>query len=160
MKNGFSYPLCILHPLCAPPTKMQQKLSPRIVLAYSHGCIGKRVQKKGPNPRYGRDFLLPTPSLRQPLFETSDSGDLRTVLFPAEKSTRSSCQGAYEKAVLEGFLTVLWSVYPNRICGFSNYTDRIVLAEDFFSVDKTDLWECRQKIAHYRYRSSLSSNRY
>ena len=29
-------------------------------------------KKKGPNLRYCRDFLAPTPSVRQPLFETSD----------------------------------------------------------------------------------------
>ena len=32
----------------------------------------KRGQKKGLNLRCGRDFLAPTPSVRQPLFETSD----------------------------------------------------------------------------------------
>ena len=38
----------------------------------------KRGQKKGLNLWYGRDFLAPTPSVRKPLFETSDvSGKAR-----------------------------------------------------------------------------------
>ena len=34
--------------------------------------IGKRVQKRGLNLWHMKDFLVPTPSVRQPLFETSD----------------------------------------------------------------------------------------
>ena len=34
------------------------------------------MQKKGRNLRYGRDFLAPTPSVRQPLFETSDLSEI------------------------------------------------------------------------------------
>ena len=52
--------------------KLQQKMTPRIVFSYSEGGIGKRGQKKGLNLWCGRDFLAPTPSVRQPLFETSD----------------------------------------------------------------------------------------
>ena len=37
------------------------------------GSIGKGCRKKGLNLWYGRDFLAPTPSVRQPLFETSES---------------------------------------------------------------------------------------
>ena len=33
---------------------------------------GHRKKGQGLNLRYGRDFLVPTPSVRQPLFETSD----------------------------------------------------------------------------------------
>ena len=51
--------------------KIQQKFSPRIVFSYTKGGMGERVQKKGQNLGYGRDFLAPTPSVRQPLFETS-----------------------------------------------------------------------------------------
>ena len=48
------------------------KFSPIIVFSYSSGSIGKRVQNKGRNLWYWRDFLAPTPSVRQPHFETSD----------------------------------------------------------------------------------------
>ena len=34
--------------------------------------IGKRVEKRGLNLWHGKDFFAPTPSVRQPLFETSD----------------------------------------------------------------------------------------
>ena len=39
---------------------------------FAKGGIGKRMQKRGRNLCYGRDFLAPTPSVRQPLIETSD----------------------------------------------------------------------------------------
>ena len=41
-----------------------------------NGGIGKRVQKRGLNLWHMKDFLGPTPSVRQPLFETSE-------IFPA-----------------------------------------------------------------------------
>ena len=48
------------------------KMPPRIV--FSHFIRGHRKtgQKKGLNLWCGRDFLAPTPSVRQPLFETSE----------------------------------------------------------------------------------------
>ena len=36
------------------------------------GGIGQRVQERGLNLRHGKDFFVPTRSVRQPLFETSD----------------------------------------------------------------------------------------
>ena len=37
----------------------------------------------------------------------------------------------------------------------SNYRYRITLPEESISITETDLWECLQKISHYRYRFSL-----
>ena len=37
----------------------------------------------------------------------------------------------------------------------SNCRCRIVLRKESTSITETDLWECRQTISHYRYRSSL-----
>ena len=53
----------------------------------------KRGQKKGLNLWCGRDFLVPTPSVRQPLFETSDCfreylGGPRTPPFGPSLCTR------------------------------------------------------------------------
>ena len=50
------------------PKKFSRYLSP---LSYGGG-IGKRVQKRGLNLWPLKGFLAPTPSVRQPLFETSD----------------------------------------------------------------------------------------
>ena len=37
----------------------------------------------------------------------------------------------------------------------SNYRYRILLREELISITETDVWECQQKISHYRYRFSL-----
>ena len=37
----------------------------------------------------------------------------------------------------------------------SNYRYRIVLPEELISITETDLWECQQKISHYKDRFSL-----
>ena len=46
----------------------------RNVSPFSQGGMGKRVQKRGLNLWHEKDFLAPTPFVRQPLFETSDAG--------------------------------------------------------------------------------------
>ena len=40
----------------------------------------RKRAEKGPNLWYGRDFLVPTPSVRQPLFETSDEIENELIL--------------------------------------------------------------------------------
>ena len=45
---------------------------PRIAFSYSLRGHRKKGQKTGPKLMCGRDFLAPTPSVRQPLFETSE----------------------------------------------------------------------------------------
>ena len=62
------------------PPKEPKKFS-RNVSPYSEGGIGKRVQKRGLNLWSLKGFLAPTPSVRQPLFETSElSEGLKTSL--------------------------------------------------------------------------------
>ena len=51
-----------------------RELFPRIVSSFSQVGIGKRVHKRGLNLCHRKDFLAPTPSVRQPLFETSEIG--------------------------------------------------------------------------------------
>ena len=53
------------------PQKEPKKFS-RNVSPFSSECIGKRVQKRGLNLWSLKGFFAPTPSVRQPLFETSD----------------------------------------------------------------------------------------
>ena len=54
------------------PKKSPKKFS-RNVSPSPKGGIGKRVQKRGLNLWHMTDFLVPTPSVRQPLFETSET---------------------------------------------------------------------------------------
>ena len=53
------------------PPKRAQKNIQKCVPLLLRG-IGKREQKRGLNLWHMKDFLAPTPSVRQPLFETSD----------------------------------------------------------------------------------------
>ena len=52
--------------------QIQQKLIPRVAFPFSEHGHRKRRQKRGLNLWHGKDFLAPTPSARQPLFETSE----------------------------------------------------------------------------------------
>ena len=53
--------------------KYSQKCPPELCFSYSQGGIGKKgAEKRALNVWFGRDFLASTPSVRQPLFETSD----------------------------------------------------------------------------------------
>ena len=53
--------------------KIQHKKGPQNCVPLLIGGDMKRVQKRGLNLWHRKDFLAPTPSIRQPLFETSDS---------------------------------------------------------------------------------------
>ena len=57
------------------PQKQPKKFS-RNVFLFSLGGTGKRVQKRGVNFWQRMDVLAPTPSVRQPCFETSDNSIL------------------------------------------------------------------------------------
>ena len=57
------------------------KKVPRIVFPLSYGGIGKRVQKRGLNLWHRQDLLAPTPSVRQPLLETSDRNSIARLAF-------------------------------------------------------------------------------
>ena len=63
--------------------KNNQKGSPVTLLL--RGGIGKRVQKRGLNLWHDKDFFATTPSVRQPLFEPSDVGELSAHGHPSEK---------------------------------------------------------------------------
>ena len=54
---------------------------PQICVFLLKRGIGKRGQNKGLNVWCGGDFLAPTPSVRQPHFETSDDFQERMVLL-------------------------------------------------------------------------------
>ena len=54
------------HPKCS------KKCPPELCSPTRKGGIGKKVQRKGLNLWHGRDFLVPTPSVRQHICETSD----------------------------------------------------------------------------------------
>ena len=54
------------------PKYSNKKKGPQKLCPPSHRGIGTRVQKGGLNLWHGKDFLAPTPSVRQPPFETSD----------------------------------------------------------------------------------------
>ena len=52
--------------------KYSENCSPDLCSPSPKGGIGKRAQKRGLNLWHRKDLLAPTPSARQPLFETSD----------------------------------------------------------------------------------------
>ena len=52
--------------------KYSKNCSPKCFSYSEGGEQEKGCRKKGLNLQYGRDFLAPTPSVCQPLFETSD----------------------------------------------------------------------------------------
>ena len=53
--------------------KKSPKSSPEMPPLLLRGAIGKRVQKRGLNLWHLKDFLMPTPSICQPLFKTSET---------------------------------------------------------------------------------------
>ena len=84
------------------PQKGPKKFS-RNVSPFSYGGIGKKVHTKRPE---SLDFLAPTPSVRQPLFETSLSVDPRFAAglpFPVPQNLGTSSifgdrdRGGFEK---------------------------------------------------------------
>ena len=56
------------------PRKTAQNILQKCVPLLLRGDIGERVQKRGLNLWHKKDFFAPTPSVRQPLFETSGNG--------------------------------------------------------------------------------------
>ena len=66
--------------------------------------IGKKVQKRGLNLWHRKDFLVPTPSVRQPLFETSDQNPPQESISGrffqgGRSSVRLQCGGGTVRAV-------------------------------------------------------------
>ena len=61
------------------PPKKSQRNPPEMCPPSPKGGIGKRVQKRGQNLGHMKDFLAPTPSVRQPLFETSECVSGKTL---------------------------------------------------------------------------------
>ena len=66
----------------------------------------KRGQKKGVNLWWGRDFLVPIPSVRQPLFETSDY--THKIIFFSNYLGRYSYRFRARRELFSITITVLW----------------------------------------------------